>query len=80
MAKVEDIAKAIQKRGMSNNLASRIKNCLDILAKDLGGTDLEWVRDVPSHKAREYLMHTGARTEKCGVHSLVDTTTKGIHN
>ncbi|KAL6511257.1 hypothetical protein OROHE_020481 [Orobanche hederae] len=56
MAKVEDIAKAIQKRGMSNNLAARIKNCLDILAKDLGGTDLEWVRDVPPHKAREYLM------------------------
>ncbi|KAI3448655.1 hypothetical protein Pfo_005320 [Paulownia fortunei] len=56
MAEVDDIAKAIQKRGMNNNLAARIKNCLNILAKDLGSIDLEWIRDVPPHKAKEYLL------------------------
>ncbi|KAL3652017.1 hypothetical protein CASFOL_001698 [Castilleja foliolosa] len=56
MAKVGDVAKAIKKRGMGNNLAARIKNCLDILAKNLGSIDLEWIRDVPPLKAREYLL------------------------
>ncbi|KAL0389124.1 UNVERIFIED_CONTAM: DEMETER-like protein 3 [Sesamum calycinum] len=56
MAEVDDIAEAIKKRGMNNNLAARIKNCLNTLERDLGSIDLEWIRDVPPHKAKEYLL------------------------
>ncbi|KAG8389900.1 hypothetical protein BUALT_Bualt01G0027000 [Buddleja alternifolia] len=52
MAQVEQIAKAIVNRGMSNNLASRIKNCLTIFDQQLGSVDLEWMRDVPPHIAK----------------------------
>ncbi|KAL2520691.1 ENDO3c domain-containing protein [Forsythia ovata] len=55
-AEVEEISKIIEKRGMNNNLATRIKNFLDILAKELGSTDLEWLRDVPHQEAKEYLL------------------------
>ncbi|KAL0448803.1 UNVERIFIED_CONTAM: DNA glycosylase/AP lyase ROS1 [Sesamum latifolium] len=51
MAEVDDIAEAIKKRGMNNNLAARIKNCLNTLERDLGTIDLEWIRYVPPHKA-----------------------------
>nr|AVP26970.1 DEMETER-like DNA glycosylase [Salvia miltiorrhiza] len=56
MATVSDIAKAIQKRGMSNNLAERIKDCLEQLVKNFESTDMEWIRDVPPLKAKEYLL------------------------
>ncbi|KAL0419297.1 UNVERIFIED_CONTAM: protein ROS1A [Sesamum radiatum] len=56
MAEVDDIAEAIKKRGMNNNLAARIKNCLNTLERDLGSIDLEWIRDVPPHKAK-YELH-----------------------
>ncbi|CAI9771615.1 unnamed protein product [Fraxinus pennsylvanica] len=55
-APVEEISKTIERRGMNNNLATRIKNFLDILSKQLGSTDLEWLRNVPHQKAKEYLL------------------------
>ncbi|KAH6777784.1 hypothetical protein C2S51_009096 [Perilla frutescens var. frutescens] len=39
MHKVTGISKAIQIRGMNNNLAERIKNCLKELVKNFGSTD-----------------------------------------
>ncbi|KAL8034901.1 hypothetical protein ABFX02_12G060900 [Erythranthe guttata] len=56
IAEPDEIAKAIKNRGMSNHLAERIKNCLNILSEDLGSVNLEWIRDVPPDKAKEYLL------------------------
>ncbi|KAL6560287.1 hypothetical protein OROHE_006294 [Orobanche hederae] len=39
-------------------IESKNRNELPRYAKDLGGTDLEWVRDVPPHKARISDEHT----------------------
>ncbi|XP_020547113.1 protein ROS1-like [Sesamum indicum] len=72
MAEVDDIAEAIKKRGMNNNLATRIKNCLNALERDLGSIDLEWIRDVPPHKAKEYLLSIrglGLKSVEC-IHLL----------
>ncbi|KAL1536531.1 DEMETER-like DNA glycosylase [Salvia divinorum] len=55
-AKVKEISKAIHMRGMSNHLAERIKDCLEQLVKNFGSTDMEWIRDVPPLKAKEYLL------------------------
>ncbi|CAA0839949.1 Protein ROS1 [Striga hermonthica] len=56
MAEVDEIAKAIEKRGMSNNLATRIKNCLNMLATNVGSLNLEWIKGVPDNTAREHLL------------------------
>ncbi|KAI3791823.1 hypothetical protein L2E82_05686 [Cichorium intybus] len=55
-ADVNDIADAIKERGMNNVLAIRIKALLDRIVKDHGSVDLEWLRDVPPDKAKEYLL------------------------
>ncbi|KAI7751356.1 hypothetical protein M8C21_023453 [Ambrosia artemisiifolia] len=55
-ADVNDVADAIKERGMNNRLAARIKDMLDRLVKDHGSMDLEWLRDVPPDKAKEYLL------------------------
>ncbi|CAA0821825.1 Protein ROS1 [Striga hermonthica] len=55
-AEVDEIAKAIEKRGMSNNLATRIKNCLNMLATNLGSLNLEWIKGVPDNTVREHLL------------------------
>uniref|UniRef100_A0A803MEW7 HhH-GPD domain-containing protein n=1 Tax=Chenopodium quinoa TaxID=63459 RepID=A0A803MEW7_CHEQI len=55
-AKVEDISDAILLRGMNIKLAHRIKEFLDRLMKDHGNLDLEWVRNVPRLKAKEFLL------------------------
>ncbi|KAK1425024.1 hypothetical protein QVD17_20367 [Tagetes erecta] len=55
-ADVNDVADAIKERGMNNRLAERIKGMLDRLVKDHGSIDLEWLRDVPPDKAKEYLL------------------------
>ncbi|KAJ0476642.1 putative DNA-(apurinic or apyrimidinic site) lyase [Helianthus annuus] len=55
-ADVNDVADAIKERGMNNRLAARIKDMLDRLVKDHGSLDLEWLRDVPPDKAKEYLL------------------------
>ncbi|KAL6537946.1 hypothetical protein OROHE_012233 [Orobanche hederae] len=53
---VSELAKVIMERGMNNLLAARIKGFLDRLVRDHGSIDLEWLRDVPPDKAKEYLL------------------------
>ncbi|KAK3006010.1 hypothetical protein RJ639_016606, partial [Escallonia herrerae] len=55
-ADVNEIAETIRERGMNNMLAERIKDFLNRLVRDHGSTDLEWLRDVPPDKAKEYLL------------------------
>ncbi|XP_021743317.1 protein ROS1-like [Chenopodium quinoa] len=55
-ADVNEIAETIKERGMNNMLAERIKALLDRLVKDHGSTDMEWLRDIPPDKAKEYLL------------------------
>ncbi|EEF33793.1 Protein ROS1, putative [Ricinus communis] len=55
-AEVNDIANTIKERGMNNVLAERIKNFLNRLVREHGSIDLEWLRDVPPDKAKEYLL------------------------
>ncbi|KAH1216921.1 Protein ROS1 [Glycine max] len=55
-ADVSEIAETIKERGMNNRLADRIKNFLNRLVEEHGSIDLEWLRDVPPDKAKEYLL------------------------
>lgn len=55
-ANVNEISDAIRERGMNNMLAERIKDFLDRLVSDHGSIDLEWLRDVPPDKAKDYLL------------------------
>lgn len=55
-ADVSAISNAIKERGMNNMLAERIKEFLDRLVRDHGSIDLEWLRDVPPDKAKDYLL------------------------
>lgn len=55
-ANVNEIAGAIKERGMNNMLAERIKNFLNRLVEEHGSLDLEWLRDVPPDRAKEYLL------------------------
>uniref|UniRef100_A0A7N0U9Z3 HhH-GPD domain-containing protein n=1 Tax=Kalanchoe fedtschenkoi TaxID=63787 RepID=A0A7N0U9Z3_KALFE len=55
-AEVSDIAYTIRDRGMNNVLAGRIKDFLNRLVNEHGSIDLEWLRDVPPDKAKEYLL------------------------
>ncbi|GLT64372.1 hypothetical protein SLA2020_368710 [Shorea laevis] len=55
-ADVQEIADTIKERGMNNMLAERIKDFLNRLVREHGSIDLEWLRDVPPDKAKEYLL------------------------
>ncbi|KAL1201445.1 Transcriptional activator DEMETER [Cardamine amara subsp. amara] len=55
-ASISDISEAIKERGMNNMLAVRMKDFLERVVKDHGGIDLEWLRDVPPDKAKDYLL------------------------
>ncbi|KAI3951865.1 hypothetical protein MKX01_021603 [Papaver californicum] len=55
-AEVSEIAKTIRERGMNNMLGERIKAFLNRIVKDHGSIDLEWLRDVPPDKAKDYLL------------------------
>ncbi|KAL3642660.1 hypothetical protein CASFOL_013475 [Castilleja foliolosa] len=55
-ADVNILAQTIKERGMNNMLAERIKEFLNRLVRDHGSIDLEWLRDVPPDKAKEYLL------------------------
>ncbi|XP_057989278.1 transcriptional activator DEMETER isoform X2 [Hevea brasiliensis] len=55
-ASVNEISGAIKERGMNNLLAERIKEFLDRLVREHGSVDLEWLRDVPPDKAKDYLL------------------------
>ncbi|XP_012089976.1 transcriptional activator DEMETER isoform X2 [Jatropha curcas] len=55
-ASVNQIADAIKERGMNNMLAERIQEFLNRLVREHGSIDLEWLRDVPPDKAKDYLL------------------------
>ncbi|GMH26322.1 hypothetical protein Nepgr_028165 [Nepenthes gracilis] len=55
-AHVDKIADTIKERGMNNVLAERIKDFLNRLVSEHGSIDLEWLRDIPPDKAKEYLL------------------------
>ncbi|KAL5743137.1 hypothetical protein ACOSP7_029869 [Xanthoceras sorbifolium] len=67
-ADVNKIANTIKERGMNNMLAERIKAFLNRLVRDHGSIDLEWLRDVPPDKAKEYLLSVrglGLKSVEC---------------
>ncbi|KAJ0258948.1 DNA glycosylase/AP lyase ROS1 [Hirschfeldia incana] len=55
-AHVNEVAETIKSRGMNHKLAKRIQGFLNRLLTDHGSLDLEWLRDVPPDKAKEYLL------------------------
>ncbi|KAG6573870.1 Transcriptional activator DEMETER, partial [Cucurbita argyrosperma subsp. sororia] len=56
LASIHEISSSIKERGMNNMLAERMKEFLNRLMKDHGSIDLEWLRDVPPDKAKDYLL------------------------
>ncbi|KAL5709599.1 hypothetical protein ACHQM5_020267 [Ranunculus cassubicifolius] len=64
----KEIADAIKERGMNNMLAERIKDFLDRIVREHEEIDLEWLRDVPGDKAKEYLLSVrglGLKSVEC---------------
>ncbi|GAB2217291.1 hypothetical protein Drorol1_Dr00000463 [Drosera rotundifolia] len=55
-APVNEISEAIKERGMNHMLADRIKAFLERLVTDHGNTDLEWLKEVPPQKSKDYLL------------------------
>ncbi|KAH0895213.1 hypothetical protein HID58_057642 [Brassica napus] len=67
-ASVHEISDAIKERGMNDMLAARIKDFLERIVKDHGAVDLEWLRDVPPDKAKDYLLSVrglGLKSVEC---------------
>nr|XP_027070878.1 protein ROS1-like isoform X2 [Coffea arabica] len=67
-AEVEDIAETIKERGMNNMLARRIQDFLNRLVTDHGSIDLEWLRDVPPDRVKDYLLSVkglGLKSVEC---------------
>ncbi|KAG6765128.1 hypothetical protein POTOM_029145 [Populus tomentosa] len=55
-AGLNEISEAIKERGMNKILAERIQEFLNRLVREHGSIDLEWLRDVPPGKAKDYLL------------------------
>ncbi|XP_068661552.1 DNA glycosylase/AP lyase ROS1-like isoform X2 [Aristolochia californica] len=67
-ADVSEISSTIKERGMNNVLAERIKDFLNRLVHEHGSIDLEWLRDVPPDKAKDYLLSVrglGLKSVEC---------------
>ncbi|KAL5976428.1 hypothetical protein ACLOJK_020759 [Asimina triloba] len=67
-ADVKEISETIKARGMNNMLSERIQQFLNRVASDHGSIDLEWLRDVPPEKAKEYLLSIrglGLKSTEC---------------
>ncbi|QCD99136.1 endonuclease III [Vigna unguiculata] len=65
---VNEIAQTIKERGMNNMLTEHIQNFLNRLVEEHGSIDLEWLRDVPPDKAKEYLLSVkglGLKSVEC---------------
>ncbi|XP_020572779.1 protein ROS1-like isoform X2 [Phalaenopsis equestris] len=56
IADVSRISESIRERGMNNVLAERIKEFLNRLVREHGSIDLEWLRDFPPDKVKDYLL------------------------
>ncbi|KAH0451462.1 hypothetical protein IEQ34_018761 [Dendrobium chrysotoxum] len=68
IADVSKIAETIRERGMNNVLAERIKEFLNRLVREHGSIDLEWLRDVPPDKVKDYLLSIrglGLKSAEC---------------
>ncbi|KAL2227708.1 UNVERIFIED_CONTAM: Transcriptional activator DEMETER [Sesamum indicum] len=55
-ADVREISDTIKERGMNNMLAERMKDFLNRIVQDHERIDLEWLRDVPPDKSKDYLL------------------------
>ncbi|XP_030522569.2 transcriptional activator DEMETER-like [Rhodamnia argentea] len=67
-AKPEEVAEAIQARGQHRILAKRIQDFLNELVRKQGSIDLEWLRNCPPDKAKEYLLEIpglGLKSVEC---------------
>lgn len=67
-ADVSEISETIRERGMNNMLAARIKDFLNRLVREHGSIDLEWLRDVPPDKSKDYLLSIrglGLKSAEC---------------
>mgnify|MGYP001037269894 CR=1 FL=1 len=67
-AEVEDIAAAIESGGLSRVKAPRIKAILEMIRKERGGLDLEFLGDMPLPQAKawlESLPGVGPKTAAC---------------
>lgn len=53
---VNVISDSIRIRGMNNMLSERIQDFLNRVVRDHGSVDLEWLRDVPPDRAKDYLL------------------------
>ncbi|XP_074292837.1 DEMETER-like protein 2 [Silene latifolia] len=65
---VDDVAEAIFVRGMNQKLAIRIKDFLNRLVLDYGNLDLEWLRNIPPQKAKDFLLSIygiGLKSTEC---------------
>ncbi|XP_077241219.1 protein ROS1A-like [Tasmannia lanceolata] len=68
LAEPKEISDTIRERGMNNVLAGRIKDFLNRLEREHGSPHLEWLRDVPPDKAKEYLLSIrglGLKSTEC---------------
>ncbi|MCO5592507.1 hypothetical protein L7F22_046510 [Adiantum nelumboides] len=67
-ADLAELADTIKERGMHHVLSGRIKAFLTSVHEDHGSIDLEWLRNLSSEKAREYLMSIhglGVKSVEC---------------
>ncbi|KAG9451004.1 hypothetical protein H6P81_010969 [Aristolochia fimbriata] len=68
VAPVGEVANAIKLRGQHNVLAQKIQDFLNRLVSKHGSLDLEWLRDVQPHKAKDYLLSirgVGLKSAEC---------------
>ncbi|TQE07937.1 hypothetical protein C1H46_006470 [Malus baccata] len=64
-APLTEISKSILGRGMNNKLAERIKGFLDVLKRDHGSINLEWLRDASPEGVKKYLLSIDGIGLKC---------------
>lgn len=67
-ARVEEIADAIRSGGLANRKAPRIKRILQDIFERQGNLDLDWIGDLPSAEAIDYLLAfdgVGRKTAAC---------------
>ncbi|KAF8009519.1 hypothetical protein BT93_J0504 [Corymbia citriodora subsp. variegata] len=67
-AEQDEVAAAIKERGQHNKLAERIQKFLNELVRTQGSIDLEWLRNCPPEKAKQYLLEVdglGLKSVEC---------------
>ncbi|XP_058108414.1 protein ROS1A-like [Magnolia sinica] len=67
-ADVKAVSETIKERGMNNMLSERIQEFLNRVVSEHGSIDLEWLRDVPPDKAKDYFLSIrglGLKSTEC---------------